>query len=197
MKSFLMTAALFVLTMSANAFAPAAADSLTYGDNNYDGWVSANQGGDSRLEISQFTVKAGGEAEFEVNLINPNDSVCAVQFDLVLPEGIRLVLNDTGKQELVSHRERRIFAVAASRKDGSFRILAFSTRNYTYPGTEGSIMTVKVKADDSVAPGTYPLLMKNTIISRLKGGKSIAVRPAERTSQIQVAPLEDVIDVAE
>ena len=97
---------------------------------------------------------------FEISLKN-NDPVRAVQFDVELPTGFSLNVNDV---ETTDRTEG--FSVAASYlSDTTYRVILYAKSNLLINPGDLSIITFPVFIEDSVAPGVYLFNFENIIIS--------------------------------
>ena len=92
------------------------------------------------------------------------------QFDLELPTGVS-VATDVDDFYIVALSEERTtdartnYFDNALQKDGSIRIMASSTKNFTFSGNDGEVATIKVNVANTVADGKYPIILKNIVLS--------------------------------
>ena len=110
------------------------------------------------LAIEPFNITEGGEAEMVIDLTNPNDEITLVQFDLRLPDGISV--KQTGGDyvyDIAGRTSWRKHSLDANETDGIVRFLLASSSNAVLDGTEGAIITMTLKADNTYKGGTVKL----------------------------------------
>lgn len=106
-----------------------------------------------------FNIMGGEEKEMAIHLANPNNQITLVQFDLRLPSGVTLKMEDgdyacniTGRTTLKKHSLN-----ANAQADGSIRFLLASSSNAALTGTSGAIITMTLVASSSFTSGTLTL----------------------------------------
>ena len=122
------------------------------------GQTSPTPSASAVLAIEPFNIAAGGEAEMVIDLTNPSDEITLVQFDLRLPDG--LSVKQTGGEYVYDIADRttwRKHSLDANETDGIVRFLLASSSNATLSGTEGAIITITLKADNTYKGGTVKL----------------------------------------
>ena len=144
------------------------------------GTVTAN------LEVIPFAIASGEEKEVEVVLNNPDDDFTGLQFDLVLPDGIELVSDDIGYfVDLGSRTTSRKHTIeAALQGDGSIRVMAYSSRNSNFTGSEGDVVKLTLKADNNLKAGVYNIQLKNIVLSQANGNDINQMEPADYEGSI-------------
>ena len=145
-----------------------------------EGTVTAN------LEVIPFAISSGEEKEVEVLLNNPDDDFTGLQFDLVLPDGIELVSDDIGYfVDLGSRTNSRKHTIeAALQGDGSIRVMAYSSRNSNFTGSEGDVVKLTLKADNNLKAGVYNIQLKNIVLSQANGNDINQMEPADYEGSI-------------
>ena len=140
----------------------------------------------AQLEVIPFAIAPGEEKEVEVVLNNPDDDFTGFQFDLTLPEGISLVSDEIGYVvDLGSRTTTRKHTIQASlQADGSIRVMAYSSRNSNFSGTEGDVAILTLKADDQLTAGVYNLQLNNIVLSQADGSDISQVEPADYEGSI-------------
>jgi len=109
-----------------------------------------------------------------INLTNKSTDLTAYQFDLTLPAGITLAVNDKGKY-LVTKTDRYeddSQSLTVQKVDGTtntYRVMSFSLENGLITGTEGALLTVRLQADADLAEGEYIARMENIVMTRKDG----------------------------
>lgn len=110
------------------------------------------------LAIEPFSISAGGEAEMVIDMTNPDDEITLVQFDLRLPAG--LSVKQTGGEydyDIAGRTTWRKHSLDANATNGIVRFLLASSSNATLTGTEGAIIKIALKADNTFAGGAVKL----------------------------------------
>lgn len=110
------------------------------------------------LVVEPFNITAGGEAEMVIDLTNPDDEITLVQFDLRLPNG--LSLKQTGAEydiDIAGRTTWRKHSLDANATNGIIRFLLASSSNATLEGTQGAVIRMTLKADNSFTGGTVKL----------------------------------------
>ena len=102
----------------------------------------------------------GSTVETAINLTNESEVLTAYQFDLTLPDGISLGLNDKGKYMLTktSRYEDDTQTLNISKVEGNtntYRIVCFSMSNGVITGTSGAILNAALTIGASVNDGSY------------------------------------------
>ena len=102
------------------------------------------------LSIEPFSINAGETKEMFVDLINPEDEITLVQFDLRLPNG--LSLKQTGGEYDIDMCDRttwRKHSLDANATNGIIRFLLASSSNTVISGTSGAIIKITLTAGSS------------------------------------------------
>jgi hypothetical protein len=139
------------------------------------------------MEAKPFTIAAGEEKNVDIELNNPSDAITAFQFDMNLPEGFSLVKDADGSYcKLAAERGMTTTHQMGSNvlPNGDLRVACFSTNNSTIAGTSGTVATLRIKADETVAAGTYYLTLHDAVLAHADGMNSIT--PAETKTAINV-----------
>ena len=109
------------------------------------------------LKVQDVEVAAGESVTLNIELTNTTTNLMGWQCDISLPEGLTLELKANGKPkatlgERFSTTEHTISSTVLA--NGSYRFIATSMDGETIPGTSGTLFTVTLKADASLAAGT-------------------------------------------
>lgn len=116
-------------------------------------------------------VSSATGSEFTLSIMMKNIvGITGFQFDLVLADGVTVAKDedDFNIVELSSARttnKKTDYFNNALQSDGSLRIMASSTQNYTFSGNDGEVATIRICIADNVADGTYPIVLKNIVLS--------------------------------
>ena len=122
------------------------------------------------LSAEASEVTAGEISNLTVSLEN-GDLVCnGYQFVLKLPEGITLAFDEEEDDWVYSltNRYTKIKSMqftVSDKGNGEYQILCYSMTNETITGSEGSIVTLGLQTDPSLAGGTYNCSLNNAIVS--------------------------------
>lgn len=126
-------------------------------------------GGTDLISISDFSLYSGGTKEVSVEMTN-TDNYVGFQFDLVLPEGITV--------DSLSASERIPQGTSlqmAQQTDGSYRFIAYAQNRLPITGNDGAIMTLTLKASESVVPNSYTGYLRDVKMSTVDGGGVVIV----------------------
>lgn len=115
----------------------------------------------------------GKTIELPVKMKN-NISVTGFQFDIVLPEGVSVVQDEDGFNDITLSTERTTAAKtntfdSSCMSDGSIRVLAASTRNYAFSGTDGEVCIIKLQIAEDLPGDDYPIILKNIELTNASG----------------------------
>jgi len=117
----------------------------------------------TKLSIEDFTIRAGQTKTMSIDVNNPDMEVTLVQFDMQLPAGLSIAIED---DEFVTDIARTTYKKHSLNTnvldDGSIRFLLSSTSNKTLSGTSGAVITVDLTAASTFSSGTITL--KNIVI---------------------------------
>ena len=119
---------------------------------------SAQNGASAVVYIEPFAINAGETGEMLIGLNNPDTDITLMQLDLRLPEGLSVVMNDsnfdidmTGRTSWQSH------SLNANSTNGIVRILLSSMSNTIVKGSEGSVIRLKIHANQDFNGGIIKL----------------------------------------
>lgn len=123
----------------------------------------------SKYENVVFPVSTTGSAGSTVTLsVEMNNTVNAVsfQFDVFLPEGFTIPVDDRGQYQIVVSESRttsakHIIQSAFIPSDGSIRVICSSNPPVAFAGNSGEVCTIQLNVGDDVAEGEYPIIFKD------------------------------------
>ena len=118
--------------------------------------VSANW-----LTIYNFEISAGETKEVSIYLQN-NEPYVAFQFDLYLPEEISIESFSANRERIPESTTLSMARVS----NGAYRFVAAAMENEPLIGYDGNIITLTVKAAESIAPDRYTGNFNNIKLSR-------------------------------
>lgn len=135
--------------------------------NNEGGGGTPN--GDNTLTISPLTLKPGETGVLNIDMTNEKN-ICSFQFNIKLPEGISIVKEYNEDDEyveaihLTSRKKSSHELTFKQTADGGYFLIAYSLSNATFRDNNGSIVSIKVKADDDLAEGNHGVILSNAIM---------------------------------
>ena len=115
--------------------------------------------GSNTLTLADVTAEPTGQATLLVNMDNSTE-ICALQFDLVLPDGVTIATDSYGDPDInivgrtTSNRHN---VVASLQADGAMRIALASIKNQTFADQTGHILSIALSISPALAPGRYPV----------------------------------------
>jgi len=112
------------------------------------------------LSVDGAEMNAGEEVSVPVNFTLKEDDFISFQFDLVLPEGIKLQSVNAGGNASKQ-------TITASRKKNYIRVVGYSLSNTPFATKVGEdILYLNLTADESLASGEYSITMNNIELVR-------------------------------
>ena len=139
------------------------------------------------LTLENVTLEAGKTKQVALSLNNPQKTYTAFQFDLVLPDGVSIAMNDNKYMASLDEDRKGDHSLKVSKKSkGVYRLMAFSMNNAVFIGTDGPLVYVTLQADASVVSGTKKGTMEEQVLTEASGEQnylddvsfSIVVSPA-------------------
>lgn len=109
------------------------------------------------LNVADLSLAAGESTPVDVRLNNTATNLMGWQCDISLSDGLSLELNADGKPDVtLGERFSATGHVISSSKlaNGDYRFIATSMNGEAIPGSAGTLFTVKLKADASLAINT-------------------------------------------
>ena len=135
----------------------------------------------------------GETVALAISMNNGDVTVTSFQFDLYLPEGVTVELDEYDEPiaELSSRKADHI-VTAAKQKDGAYRFVAYSNKNRVFSGTDGVILTTNIILN--AVPGEYDVKIKNGYITQ--SGTFDEFACTETTSKLkevlEIVPVESI-----
>jgi hypothetical protein len=120
--------------------------------NNDSGGGDGSTG--NSLKLSDISLMPGESAPLSIDLENEATNLMGWQCDIVLPEGLTLALKNNGKPITVLGERFATteHSISSSRlANGAYRFIATSIDGEAIPGTSGTLFTVTLQADASLA----------------------------------------------
>ena len=110
------------------------------------------------LIISNFSITTGETKTISIELNNPTNDYIAFEFDMRLPDGVRILYDEDDylMAELNSARSNRHeLEVSEPNDNGVYHFLCYSNRNKTFKEKSGEIISVTVQCADDAVAGSY------------------------------------------
>ena len=134
-----------------------------------------------RLYIEEFNISPGNSRSVGIELSN-SGVYTGFQADIELPEGLNLTLqNGEAEVNLSSRADASHMLVSNRLADGTWRIVCFSSENVPFSGTEGELLTIRLKSDAQFAGGSVTI--KNILFTNTNN-QDVAF--LENTTQIGI-----------
>ena len=127
---------------------------------NPDGDGSGSTPSTLSVNMAVKTVPAGEETTVNLSYMSTS-TMCCIQFDLTLPEGISLIGVEKGPRLSFLHN-----VTTHKLSDRTYRIIVNTLYGTSISGSSGKFMELKLKTDASMAKGQYNLELSNVLGSR-------------------------------
>ena len=115
--------------------------------------------------INDFTINASESKTIEVNMNNV-DTYCAFQFDMYLPEGLKIDEEDEEFLIEATSRLTKSHMISTNKlSENVIRFVVYSNKNTNIKLNEGAIMTIPFTASAEMAAGSYQIEIKDVILS--------------------------------
>ena len=115
------------------------------------------------LSIEDFTIAAGETKTMLIDLNNPDTEVTLVQFDLRLPTGLSIAVEEEELAVDIADRTTwKKHSLSTSSVNGATRFLLASQSNAIISGTSGAIISIKLTADNTFNGGD--IVLENQLI---------------------------------
>lgn len=130
------------------------------------------QSEDDKITVAEVGATKGQQAAFGIDLENKTTDLTAYQFDLTLPDGFSLSVNDKGKFLVTktSRYEDDSQTLNISKLEGNtYRFVCFSMSNEVITGTSGAILNASLTIGESVSEGSYEATISNIVVTKTDG----------------------------
>lgn len=120
--------------------------------------------------VENQVVQPGSQVTLSVQVKNTTIGVRGFQFDLYLPEGITVAIDEDGFPlvELSTKRttsRKMNFFDAAIQDDGALRVLANSSSAHTLDGTSGEACAITLNVSADATAGNHDLSFRNVVFT--------------------------------
>ena len=151
--------------------------------------------GTAKLSIEAFDIKAGETKTMLIDMLNPEDQVTMVQFDLHLPDGLSIATGDDAI-DIAGRTTWKKHTLTSNTTNGITRLLLYSGTNDVIEGNSGAIISIKLVASSSFNGGdiklenqlmTTPVLVESkpaTYTYNIKGDSEPQNVPVEITCKV-------------
>lgn len=120
------------------------------------------------LYLTPLKVFRGRQAKIDINMRN-TEALTGFQMDLLLPSGFTLAKDAQGNPLLEiggrTTASRHAFNVA-QQTDGSYRLIAISTSNQTFSGSDGTVVTLVFDVSDEMPQGEYRAILRKQELAK-------------------------------
>lgn len=108
-----------------------------------------------------------------LNNINPTN---AYSFELELPEGVKLALNQEGNYfyELSNRHNNHVASISYNKATGIYTFSVQSPQSQVLNGNEGIVMNLQVEIDDDTELGDYDIMVRNAQYSLSSSSSNIS-----------------------
>lgn len=130
------------------------------------------QSDDDKITVAEVGATKGQQAAFGIDLENKTTDLTAYQFDLTLPDGFSLSVNDKGKFLVTktSRYEDDNQTLNITKMEGNtYRFVCFSMSNEIITGTSGAILNAALTIGESVNEGSYEATISNIVVTKTDG----------------------------
>ena len=117
----------------------------------------------ANLSIEDFDIKAGETKEMFINLSNPNTDLTLLQFDMRLPEGLSIAVEDGDYAiDIAGRTTWKKHSLMAKATNGITRFLLASNSNALIDGDNGNVISIKLTASDGFTCGD--IMLENQLL---------------------------------
>ena len=124
-----------------------------------------------RLYITDFSI-APGESKTISVLLDNDTTYCALQTDIILPEGLTIDMDDDEYIIDLTSRKSPDHVVSTNRlADGAIRVFVSSQNSRPFNGNSGAILTIDITASQSFEKGNITL--HNSVLVEESGARHL------------------------
>lgn len=143
-------------------------------DPNPDPEPEPTETDDDKIVVAGVSATKGQQVAFSIDLENKTTDLTAYQFDLTLPDGISLSVNDKGKFVVTktSRYEDDSQTLNITKLEGSsntYRFVCFSMSNEKITGTSGAILNAALTIGASVNDGSHEAAITSIVVTKVNG----------------------------
>ena len=142
-----------------------------------------------RLQIGNITMKPGEVKDIVLSLSQDKEKYAGVQFDLQLPTGLSLgMTGDEIYYSFAGQQANDLTCNVVKVDEDVYRFMVYS--NSLQLLKSGELMTLSIKAEDSMALDEYSLLLNNVMLSDIDGD---VTKLGNSTSTVKVTDFFNLI----
>jgi len=129
--------------------------------------LSGSMSAEDNLSIEGFSISAGETKKVSINMTMKEATYKAIQFELVLPDGISVALNKKGKLDFALNDDRIDDHTATTKQmeDGSYSVVIASLSNSVFYEEEGELLTVNLTASGQMPSGVVKGYIKEQMLA--------------------------------
>ena len=151
----------------------------------------------SYIYVDDISIQSGKTADLTVCLYNGNKQYNGYQFNVHLPEGISIATDDDDEYIYTlsdRYSQRNPSIRITPQADGSYQVLQYSMDNLYLTGSEGPVITLKIVAENDVAPGVYDCKITDVAFNDFNDPeyKSVFLKDAPFTVSVYIVQNGDV-----
>ncbi len=124
---------------------------------------------ETNIQIGNDVLLIDRDNSIHISLENGNTPVANLQFDLVLPYGVRLANGNTAESVNTSSRTANHSVSLSEQEDGSIRIFLYTFQNDAVVGGEGDILDIIVETKG--LEREEELVVKNVVMNDAEGSE--------------------------
>ena len=129
---------------------------------------------------------SGHQVSLNVNLTN-EDEVKLCQFDLRLPAGVTVALNEKGKLDAKLSERAETHSISGKQlSNGDYRFIISSMDNDSFTGNDGTLLNITLDVLSTVEAGVYSVKVLNVELSVPDGTDLKVVKPADTESEMTI-----------
>lgn len=159
----------------------------------------AQEADDNIIYFNDTEIEGGKQYVLPLMMDNKAE-ITALQFDVVMPEGVTLNKNSRGKYMVsfnaaADRTDATIHTLSSSlQTDGSIRVLCYSTVNDPILGNSGALMDFSVSVAEGIGAGEHQIQLKNIVVTDTKKNQ---YKPGDRVCKLTVKGNEPVVKIGD
>lgn len=176
----------FIVRLACICFFLFAYTALVQAENN------ASAAGTAQLTLAPAMLSAGTNATLSFDLVN-SLSVTALQFDVILPEGLSVntIINEDEEEVpaiTLTDRKKSSHSLSCNRReDGRYTVVILSMKNQAFSGEEGALVNISVAVSSMLPTGSYDLAVSQIIIVPLENERpGTTIKQPDFTGHVSV-----------
>lgn len=176
----------FIVRLACICFFLFAYTALVQAENN------ASAAGTAQLTLAPATLSAGTNATLSFDLVN-SLSVTALQFDVMLPEGLSVntIINEDEEEVpaiTLTDRKKSSHSLSCNRReDGRYTVVILSMKNQAFSGEKGALVNISVAVSSMLPTGSYDLAVSQIIIVPLENERpGTTIKQPDFTGHVSV-----------